>query len=197
MTTTAVACVILFAGCAYRHGDVVREGNLRIELSPPSGPEIYGVNFEKSDGRFIVTGFGKRPTPYGRVDVVIASKNGEVLGRTEATILPPLPVPKRSYNYRFRAVLPWVPPDGSLVRVRYRELGRDTSPRDGADNSPTQDVSIYRLRGVENRVFGRETGVGYKKHAPTDRFRRSDVRKLQQNRPSDTVNRYRRISIRC
>lgn len=133
--TTAVASAVIAGGCAYRHGDIVRQGNLRIELSPPTGPQLYGVYVEQSADQLVVSGFGKRPNTEGRVEVQIVRSDGEVLARAEATMLPPLAVPKRSYNYRFRAVLPLIPPDGSVVRVLYHELGRETPPWSSSENA--------------------------------------------------------------
>ncbi|GJQ27787.1 MAG: hypothetical protein HBSAPP02_28190 [Phycisphaerae bacterium] len=123
MTVAAAGAVMIGAGCAYRHGDLARSGTLRIELVPPTGPVFYGVFIEQQGGEFVVTGYGKRPNGRGVVEVQVVRPDGEVLGRRMATLLPPLAVPKRTYNYRFRAVLPLVPPDGSVVRVLYSEPG--------------------------------------------------------------------------
>lgn len=143
ITYAAVAgAALLGAGCGYRHGDLARSGTLRIELSPPSGPVFYGVSVDQHGGEFVVTGFGKRPSRYGEIEVQIVRPAGEVLGRKKAKILKPLPVPNRSYNYRFRAVLPLVPPDGSVIRVLYHEFGRETDPGD-ADNGGTSKLLTY------------------------------------------------------
>lgn len=121
LSATGIALVVASIGCGYRHGDLARNGTLRIETSPPTGSLFYGIYVEQSDIRFIVTGFGKRPTPYGRVEVEVVGPAGKMLDRTTAELLPPLPVRNRSYNYRFRAVLPFIPQDGSVIRVRYQE----------------------------------------------------------------------------
>ncbi len=112
---------MLVAGCVYRHGAIVPERHWRIEFSPPHGPQINGVEVEQTAGELVVTGFGTQAGSKGGIEVEAARADGEVLGRAKATILPPFPVPKRGYDYRFRAVLPFVPPDGSVVRVIYRE----------------------------------------------------------------------------
>ncbi len=120
-TVAAASAVMIGAGCGYRHGDLVRDGMLRIELEPPNSPVFFGVFVEQQGGEFVVTGYGKRPNRFGEVEVKVVRADGEVIGRKVATLLPPLAVPKRTYNYRFRAVLPLLPPNGSVVRVLYRE----------------------------------------------------------------------------
>lgn len=132
-TVAAASAVMIGAGCGYRHGDLVRDGMLRIELEPPNSPVFFGVFVEQRGNEFVVTGFGKRPSRQGCVEVQVVRAEGEVLGRKEAEILPPLAVPKRTYNYRFRAVLPLVPPDGSVVRVLYSEPGARMA-QERADN---------------------------------------------------------------
>ncbi|RIK63133.1 MAG: hypothetical protein DCC65_16405 [Planctomycetota bacterium] len=122
-------------GCAYRHGDIVRDGCYRIETTPPAGPIFYGVNVEREDGRFIVSGFGKRPTPHGSVEVQIVGPAGEILDSKTADLLRPLAVRNRSYNYRFRAVLSQVPPDGSMIRVHYHESAADRADMRRGDGS--------------------------------------------------------------
>ena len=120
---TAATVALISAGCAYRHGDLVRDRNWRIEILQPSGSEILGINVEERDGQIVVTGFGRYRTPQGRIIVEIASEDGDVLGRATATLLPPLAVPKRGYNYRFKAIIPSIPPAGSVIRVEYRQSG--------------------------------------------------------------------------
>lgn len=111
--------MLLSGGCALRHGDYALEGKLRIELSPPTGPLFYGVQVSQSGDELVVSGFGRRPEPRGHIDVVVVGPDGTTLAQARADPLPPLAVPKRTYNYRFRASMRIIPPAGSTLRVVY------------------------------------------------------------------------------
>lgn len=115
----ACTAMLLCGGCALRHGDYAFEGKLRVEVSPPSGPLFYGIQVEQSDGGLIVSGFGRRPSANGDVEINVIGSDGSSLARVRADLLPPLPVPNRTYNYRFRASVPLIPPPGSTLRVAY------------------------------------------------------------------------------
>lgn len=115
------AMVLLCGGCALRHGDYALEGKVRVELSPPSGPLIYGIQIEQSSRELVVSGFGRRPTADGYVEIFLISPDGALLAQVQAELLPPLPVPNRTYNYRFSASVPLIPPADSTLRVVYAE----------------------------------------------------------------------------
>lgn len=117
----ATAILLLSGGCALRHGDYALEGEVRVELSPPSGPLFNGIQIEQSECELVVSGFGRRPSADGYVEIFLISPEGALLAQVQAELLPPLPVPNRTYNYRFRASVPLIPPAGSTLRVVYVE----------------------------------------------------------------------------
>lgn len=113
--------IVFSSGCALQHGDYALDGRLRIELSPPTGPLFYGVEVTQRGDELLVSGFGRRPKPRGHVEIVVIAPDGALLARSCADALPPAAVPNRSYNYRFKALLPVVPPPGSTLRVTYAD----------------------------------------------------------------------------
>lgn len=131
--TMWIACVcgaLLGSGCALRHGDYGLEGTLRIELSPRTGPLFYGVEVTQRGDELAVSGFGRRPTPRGHVEILLVDGDGVSLAHVRTEPLPPRAVPNRSYDYRFEASLPLVPPAGSTLRVTY------VLPGDESDRTP-------------------------------------------------------------
>lgn len=117
--TACIGTLLLSGGCSLHHGDYALEGKLRIELSPPSSPLFYGIQVTQLDDELVVSGFGRRPTPYGHVEVFVLAPDSTPLAEVRADLLPPAPVPNRGYNYRFRASVPLIPPAGSTLRVVY------------------------------------------------------------------------------
>lgn len=121
-TILSIACIgtlLLSGGCALRHGDYALEGRLRIELSPPSGPQFYGILVTEVANELIVSGFGRRPTPSGHVQVFVIAPDSTPLAEVQADLLPPARVQNRTHNYRFVATVPHIPPAGSTLRVTY------------------------------------------------------------------------------
>lgn len=127
-----LACVgaaLLSCGCALRHGDLALDGKLRIELSPQTGPLFYGVEVIQRVDELVVSGFGRRPTPRGHIEILVIDADGASLAHVRTDPLPPRAVPNRSYNYRFQASLPVAAPSGSTLRITYArptdESGRE------------------------------------------------------------------------
>lgn len=117
-----LACLgaLLFnSGCGLRHGDHALAGNLRIETSPARGPLFQGIKVQQQDDKLLVSGYGRRSRAGGHVEISLINPDGETLARVHADLLPPLPVPNRGYNYRFRAVLTTIPSAGSILRIVY------------------------------------------------------------------------------
>lgn len=116
----ACICALLFiGGCALQHGDYALDGRLRVELSPQSGPLFYGIEVKQRGDDLVVSGFGKRPTPRGYVEILVMGPDGESLAQVRTETLRPHPVRGSSANYRFEAILPVIPPNGSTLRVTY------------------------------------------------------------------------------
>jgi len=138
------AIMLLCGGCALRHGDYALEGKVRIELSPPSGPLFYGIQIEQSGRELVVSGFGRRPTADGYVEVFLISPDGALLAQVQAELLPPLPVPNRTYNYRFSASVPLIPPADSTLRVVYANAA-DTKRRRPRRRQPHRRAWSRRL----------------------------------------------------
>lgn len=145
--TLCLACVgalLLSGGCALRHGDYALDGKLRIELAPPSGPLFYGVQVVQRAEEIIVSGFGRRPTPRGHVEIAVTAPDGTSLALVRAESLPPRAVPNWGYNYRFKSELPLIPPAGSTLRVKY--VSSD-GPRSGATGDRPRAKRVLRLTG--------------------------------------------------
>lgn len=114
-----IAGTVALSGCGYRHGDMALDGKLRIELSPSNGSCFNGIFVEERASHLLVSGFGHRPAHYGNIEVSLIASDGAALATTRVPLLPPLPVPKRSYDYRFEAILPVVPSEPSTLRVTF------------------------------------------------------------------------------
>lgn len=119
--TVCIHATLLSAGCVLRHGDYAVDGGLRIELSPPTGPLFYGVNVAQRGNELAVSGFGRRPDARGHVEVAVIGPDGVLLAQSRADLLPPAAVPKRTYNYRFEALVAVEPAPGSTLRVTYAD----------------------------------------------------------------------------
>lgn len=119
LSAMGIALTMASTGCGYRNGDFALDGTLRVELSPPSSPHFYGVLISKHGNGLFVSGAGKRPSPSGHVEISVIGPNSTRIAHVCATMLRPRPVPNRTHNYRFAAVLAVVPPVGSTLRVSY------------------------------------------------------------------------------
>lgn len=146
-----IIAMVLCGGCALHDGDFALDRKLRIELSPPAGPLFYGVQVAQRGDELIISGFGRRPTPRGHVEVVVIGSEGTTLAQARADPLPPRAVPNRGYNYRFKASLPVVPPAGSTVRVAYVESSASEMERSNRGPERGEFVWAGPLTGNEIR----------------------------------------------
>lgn len=116
---SSIGALLLTGGCALRHGDYALGDALRIETSPARGPLFQGIEVKQQNDKLLVSGYGRRSEPKGHVVISLIDPAGEPLARVRADLLPPLPVPNRGYNYRFKAALKIIPAIGSVLRVVY------------------------------------------------------------------------------
>lgn len=117
-----IIAMVLCGGCALHGGDFARDGKLRIELSPPSGPLFYdGIRVAHHGDPLAVSGFGRGGQRRGHVVIDVIDPDGVSLSRARADPQPPAALPNRSDDYRFKVLLTVDPPPSSTLRVAFAD----------------------------------------------------------------------------
>jgi len=147
---TAVTTLILLgsglilAGCGYNRVQLAGGKVFSIERVESGPIYISWVHAEEMNKEMIVSGLLRSHFTYtqgtGHVDVAVIGPGGELLGQTSVHYDPKtIPTRFRGKESHFEARFPFIPPDGSRIRVKLHyspvlELKDSDSENNGAIN---------------------------------------------------------------
>ncbi|PKN29019.1 MAG: hypothetical protein CVU64_10330 [Deltaproteobacteria bacterium HGW-Deltaproteobacteria-21] len=111
------------AGCTYNSVQLAGGKNFTIERVESSPIYVSWVYAEEKNKEMIVSGFLRSHFTHtqgtGHVDVAVIAPGGELLGQTSVHYDPKtIPTRFRGKESHFEARFPFLPPDGSRIRVK-------------------------------------------------------------------------------
>ncbi|RJR46432.1 MAG: hypothetical protein C4576_10895 [Desulfobacteraceae bacterium] len=115
------------AGCTYNRVQLAGGKTFSIERVESSPIYISWVLAEERNDEMVITGLLRSHFTYtqgtGHVDVAVIGPGEELLGQTDVDYAPKTISPRnRGKVSRFETHLPFIPPDGSIIRVGLHQL---------------------------------------------------------------------------